>query len=363
MKVVSLVAGTANLMKVAPIHAALCAAGVQHKIIDMGIYQKPGIPELYTELKLPSPFEICQDTDKDFSKFQLSRNLSTQLREALSHLSPDILLVYGDMSGIVEASVVAKQLRIKIAHVEAGLRNYDLEDLEEWNRTITDAFSTWLFTISKTGEQNLLAEGHPANHIHVVGNTVIDCLKQNKSLIDTSSNVTDGLNITEKQFGLVTIHREHNLSSQERLSNIVEAIKRVQNKIPLVFLLYENTKQALKQFNLDNELLVQPNITMLDRLPYREFLGILSRATFVLTDSSGIQDETTFLRIPCFTCLDVTHRSDTVDYGTNQLVGNDPALIESSILIALASKGLYSVTLPEQWDGNAATRIAAILTS
>ncbi|HLG61635.1 MAG TPA: UDP-N-acetylglucosamine 2-epimerase [Ktedonosporobacter sp.] len=358
-KIASLVGGAANLMKLAPIHYELQHRGVDHAIIDVGLYMKTHGMALFAELQLPAPTAILSIDSRNASYIDTIKETAHELAKALTRLTPDILLTYGDLNAVVAAALCTARLKIPLGHVEAGLRNHDFSDTEEINRTIADKFSHWLFAASQTGTQNLIAEGYSREKIYFVGNTIIDCLKLHLPYVRKDLPAEWGLQ--NLPYGICSFHRERNLESKSRLEALLEGIRRAQEQTKLVFLAYQETTEALSHFGLEQNLRSMPNVLWFSRLGYIEFLTLLSGAKFVLSDSSGMQDETAYLGIPCFTCLDVTHRTDSIDYGTNRLVGSDPATIAAHVFAVLHGERRSNILLPDLWDGGAASRIVSNL--
>lgn len=356
MRTVSIIGGRPNVIKAASIHQSLIEAGLQHKIIDIGVYKKPYGEKIYAELNLPIPSMVLEvPSTQDYLlgiKF-----LIAEISRALDIIKPDILLIYGDINPGVAASLSSVNKGIPFVHIEAGLRNYDLNDTEEINRLVIDKFSKFLFCTSKDAKNNLLKESFNQQKIFVVGNTIIRTLSGHLRL--AKLEILKELELLNKTYGLVTIHREENLTSPSRLDNIFKGIKEIQQKIPLVFIKYASTTKALEENGYSN-LESLTNLKIVNTLSYHHYLGLLKNAAFIITDSSGIQDESTYLGIPCIVCRESTHRINTLEYGNSHLVSDNPEEIVIEVKRALASKR-KKASYPIEWDMDVGKSIATIL--
>jgi len=356
MKTLSIIGGRPNIIKVEPVHNGLIKAGITHELLDIGVFERPYGKRTYAELGLPNPITSLQhpNTNNYLSDIKI---LAGEIKDVLDQLKPDLLLVYGDLNPGIAASLSGMTKNVPIAHIEAGLRNRDLNDTEEINRLIIDRSSILLFCTSESSQLNLLSEGISRNKIFVVGNTIISSLKQH--LNNSQNEILKGMGLLGKKFGLVTIHREENLMHPDRLDNILRAIEKIQQNTPLIFIQYRSTIQALIKNGYQNSELLK-NIKATDTLSYHEYLGILKNASFVLTDSSGIQDEAAYLGIPCLTCRETTHRVDTVTSGNNVLVSDNQDKIKTETQLILQGKKIKS-SYPNSWDENVGDLIADAL--
>jgi UDP-N-acetylglucosamine 2-epimerase (non-hydrolysing) len=282
-----------------------------------------------------------------------------RIEPVLLEQRPDLVLVVGDVNSTVAASLAAAKLGIPVAHVEAGLRSFDRSMPEEINRIVTDALADYLFVTEADAVENLLKEGRPRERIYFVGNVMIDALQQFLPLAQKSRIMQD-LGLVENgnflPFGVLTLHRPSNVDSVETLDKLLGAIEAVAGKLPLVFPVHPRTRHKLADMGKKK----YPHLRMIDPLGYLEFLCLLSRARLVLTDSGGIQEETTALGVPCLTLRENTERPVTVTKGTNYIVGQDPGKILAAASEILAGHGKTG-QLPELWDGHAAERIVAVL--
>jgi UDP-N-acetylglucosamine 2-epimerase (non-hydrolysing) len=264
---------------------------------------------------------------------------------------PNWVIVVGDVNSTLACALTAKKLGIPVAHVEAGLRSRDMSMPEEINRLCTDAISDLLFTTDPIADENLKNEGVAAEKIHFVGNTMIDTLHQH---IERARQLPLPDGLTPGNYGVLTIHRPSNVDSSNRLAPILGAINTIADRIPMIFPVHPRTALRLKEIEL------HPRIRIVEPMSYLPFLGLVARSRMVLTDSGGIQEETTVLGVPCLTMRPNTERPITCEIGTNVLVGTDPKRIvqeANSILDGNKRTG----AIPEKWDGHAAERIVDVL--
>jgi UDP-N-acetylglucosamine 2-epimerase (non-hydrolysing) len=359
MLALSVVGGRPNLVKTEPVNLGLRKAGITHFIVDAGVYLKPYGPETFNDLGLPPPSVIFDFDAGQWDYLEIVKRLTLKYVEIFSALKPNVILVYGDINPGVAATLAALRLGIPVAHVEAGLRNYDIQDTEEINRLIIDRFSKKLFATSNLARANLLNEKIASENIHVVGNTLIDALRRHLPLARYS--ILSELGLRNAKYGLVTIHREENLFLKERLQEILEAVHQIQERVPLIFVRYYSTLRALSEHGIDEFPSTLSHVKLISTLPYHDYLGVLQNATFVLTDSSGIQDETTYLGIPCLTCRDTTHRPETIQMGTNRLVGANTSSIVGAVTEILEGEPLRSKRYPQEWDLSVGDNIACAI--
>lgn len=263
---------------------------------------------------------------------------------------PDLVLVYGDVNSTVAATLVCAKLGVRVGHVEAGLRSFDRSMPEEINRLVTDQLADLLFTPSEDGDENLRRQGIASDKIHRVGNVMIDSLVR---LLPAAKLVAH--RDLPRRYALVTLHRPANVDESVTLKGILESLLEVNRDLTVIFPAHPRTRQRIAEFGLS-----PGQLLLLDPLPYVDFMALQTRATVVITDSGGIQEETTYLNIPCLTLRENTERPITVSMGTNVLVGRDRVKLAtelSKVLDGKAKKG----TIPPLWDGKAGERIAAIV--
>jgi UDP-N-acetylglucosamine 2-epimerase (non-hydrolysing) len=263
---------------------------------------------------------------------------------------PDLVLVYGDVNSTMAATLVCSKLSIAIGHVEAGLRSFDRTMPEEINRLITDQLADYLFTPSDDGDRNLCREGVSPHKIHRVGNVMIDSLVRLLPMAMKSKP-----NAFTERYALVTLHRPSNVDDPRVLRHILECMVSVSSELDIVFPVHPRTRHRIHDFGIDTT-----RLHLLEPVPYIEFLSLQARATAVITDSGGIQEETTYLGVPCLTLRHNTERPVTVDLGTNVLIGDDTVRLRAELSQILAGKGKRG-TIPPLWDGRASERIADII--
>ncbi|MBN2227239.1 MAG: UDP-N-acetylglucosamine 2-epimerase (non-hydrolyzing) [candidate division Zixibacteria bacterium] len=271
---------------------------------------------------------------------------------------PDLVIVFGDVNSTLAAAVVTSKLCLRLAHVEAGLRSFDNAMPEEINRIVTDRLSDYLFASEKSGLVNLKQEGTPESKIFFVGNIMIDSLAGNLEKA-RQSDILDRLGLHSQGYVAMTMHRPANVDNPELLGSILDTVRTISRKIPVVFPCHPRTRKMIEENNLgdiDNS----ADLRMLNPLGYLEFLHLQSEAKFVLTDSGGIQEETTYLRIPCLTVRENTERPSTVEVGSNIITGTDPEKILEAADNVLAGNSKIG-TIPDLWDGHTAERIVEIL--
>jgi UDP-N-acetylglucosamine 2-epimerase (non-hydrolysing) len=265
---------------------------------------------------------------------------------------PDFVLVYGDVNSTIAAALVSAKLGIRVGHVEAGLRAFDWTMPEEINRVVTDRLADLLFTPSKDADANLKHEGVPPEKIHRVGNVMIDSLVR---LLPVAAKVER--NGFPERYALVTLHRPSNVDDNESLKNILQSLVEVSKVLDVVFPVHPRTRQRIAEFGRSTG-----KLHLSETLPYIEFLALQSRAAVVITDSGGIQEETTFLGVPCLTLRNNTERPVTVSMGTNVIVGQDREKLRDEVSKVVGGRAKRGA-IPPLWDGHAGERIAATLAS
>lgn len=268
---------------------------------------------------------------------------------------PDLIIVVGDVNSTLAASIVANKSNTKLAHVESGLRSRDLQMPEEWNRLVTDQLADFLFVTEQSGKENLLAEGKKEEQIFFVGNTMIDTLVAFESDIDASP-VLNKMNLSPESYVLMTIHRPSNVDQPESLKKLADLIQFVSYNYQIVFPIHPRSMNNIKKFGLEKSFTENKNLLLTEPLDYLAFQKLIKHCKLVITDSGGIQEETTFRRIPCLTLRENTERPITIELGTNELIPFDLAVIEQKI--SSIEKGTFKKgTVPPLWDGKATERI------
>ena len=343
-----------NFMKIAPVAAALRKdPRVRGTIVHTGQHYDRGMSQIFFEqLGIPQP-DICLEVGSG-SHARQTAEIMIRIEPVLLERRPAAVLVFGDVNSTVAASLVAAKLGIRVAHVEAGLRSFDRSMPEEINRVVTDAISDWLFVSERSGIENLAREGVDSGHVHFVGNVMIDTLLASRARAEALAMPARlGL---RGDYAVLTLHRPSNVDDVNALRARLEPIFELASRMPVVFPVHPRTRQVLVELGLGGS----ARLRLLEPLGYLEFLGLLAGARLCVTDSGGIQEETTILGVPCVTLRENTERPVTISFGTNRLAGVDPDHIQRTIAEALAVP--RSARAPELWDGRAAERIAAILT-
>ncbi len=341
-------------MKIAPIHRAFSAKCNGHHLLLVHTgqhYSRNMSDDFFRDLGIPEP-DINLEVGSGSHADQTARVMQAFEPVCLDH-RPDWVIVVGDVNSTLACALTAKKLGINVAHIEAGLRSRDMSMPEEINRLCTDVISDLLFTTDPIAGENLRNEGVAAEKIYFVGNTMIDTLRQQ---IDRARQLPLPEGLAPGSYAVLTLHRPANVDSPDRLASILGAINAIAQRIPIVFPIHPRTASRL------NGMALHPAIQTVEPMSYLPFLGLVARSRMVLTDSGGIQEETTVLGIPCLTMRPNTERPITCEIGTNILVGTDPTRIikeANAILDGHTRPG----AIPEKWDGHAAERIVDILLS
>ena len=350
-------------MKMAPILGAFSA---HHPAIPVVLvhtgqhYDQDMNDRLFVDLRLPYP-DVNLEVGSGTHAVQTAE-VMRRFEPVLDAYKPSCVLVVGDVNSTLACTLVGVKKGVPVVHVEAGLRSYDRGMPEEINRVLTDQIADRLYTTERSALDNLLREGIAEERVRFVGNVMIDSLLSNLEFARTSTKVFSESTVlldALHPFGVVTLHRPSNVDQIDTLRPLLGVLREVSGKLPLVFALHPRTSANIKRFGL-NDLVSSERIVLLPPLGYMEMLGLMSNAKFVLTDSGGLQEETTALGIPCLTIRENTERPITVDYGTNTLVGRDRLAILDGVDEILSGGGKRG-RVPELWDGHAAERIAADL--
>lgn len=361
-KILSIAGARPNFVKIAPvlkqlrryknIHSFLVHTG-QH-------YDKEMSKVFFEDLHLPKP-DICLNVGSHNQAKQTAK-IMIGLESVLVREKPDLIIVVGDVNSTLAGALVASKLSIPIAHIEAGLRSFDRSMPEEINRLITDSLSQFLFTPSRDANENLYREGISKNKIYFVGNVMIDSLMEFKDIICNNKGLLNKLRLSKKDFAILTLHRPSNVDNARDIKKIIRGLSMIQRRIKIVFPVHPRTRFFLKKFGFSKLLSNLENLHLVEPLGYLDFLTLINNSLFVITDSGGIQEETTVLGVPCLTVRENTERPVTIARGTNTIVGTNPdTLIKESfnILSGISKKG----RVPELWDGKASERIVKILLS
>lgn len=357
MRIISVVGARPNFMKVAPLCRAFESYSfIDHKIVHTGQHYDYSMNKLFFEqLGITEPYVHLNVGSSSHAK--QTAQIMMQFEEILVKESPTCVLVVGDVNSTLACSLVASKMHIPVVHVESGLRSGDRLMPEELNRIVTDHLSDFLFVSEESGLINLEKEGIPKEKVFFVGNVMIDSLINNLSKAD-EINLGSISKVTNQNYGLVTLHRPSNVDDKQRLSRIVMLLKSIARKYPLIFPMHPRTKNNLKRLELDTELYSISNLTVIEPQGYFQFLKLMKESSFLLTDSGGIQEETSYLNVPCITIRDNTERPVTCTIGTNTLI---PFKNIDSIEEVLETKLKNIKSIPTKiplWDGKTAQRIA-----
>jgi UDP-N-acetylglucosamine 2-epimerase (non-hydrolysing) len=350
LNIFHIVGARPNFMKVAPVLNALKGRkNMVQTLVHTGQHYDVNMSEVFfRQLGMPAPDVYLAVGSGTHAK--QTAEIMIRLEPVVVERQPDIVLVYGDVNSTVAAALVCAKLGVRVGHIEAGLRSFDRTMPEEINRLVTDQLADWLFTPSEDGDENLRREGIPPEKVFCVGNVMIDSLVR---LLPSAENT--GIDGLPERYALVTLHRPANVDDSVTLKGILESLVEVNRDLTVVFPAHPRTRKRIADFGL-----TAGQLCVLDPLSYVDFLGLQSRATVVITDSGGIQEETTYLGVPCLTLRENTERPVTVTLGTNVLVGRDPDKLRSELSRVLAGQAKKG-TIPPLWDGHAGERIAAIL--
>ena len=360
MKVIQVVGARPNFMKVAPLHRAIQKlAGWTSKIVHTGQHFDAKMSDVFfTQLELPEP---------DFflgigggSHTEVTAKIMVAFEKIVEAEKPDLIIVVGDVTSTLACTLVAIKMGIKVAHVEAGLRSFDRTMPEELNRILTDSVADYLFVTEESGMQHLKNEGVADERVFFAGNVMIDSLVRYQEKAKTTKILED-LGVVNSHYIVMTMHRPANVDTEKGLQSILELIELSSQDTKIIFPIHPRTRAHMEKFGLADRLDQAKNLIMTEPLGYLEFIQLMSNATAILTDSGGIQEETTYLGVPCLTFRDSTERPITVSLGTNQLLSDlDPKKTYAALKEILAGK-VKKGSIPPLWDGKAAERIAAKL--
>jgi UDP-N-acetylglucosamine 2-epimerase (non-hydrolysing) len=357
VKILAVVGARPNFVKIAPIMAELAEYPyIAATLVHTGQHYDAQMSDsFFANLEIPRP-DVNLKVQSGGAVSQIAE-IMTRIEPVLENARPDVVVVVGDVNSTVAATLAAVKVGCPVAHVEAGLRSFDRSMPEEVNRVLTDAVSDLLFTTEPAAEENLAREGVAADKVHFVGNVMIDTLFRYREKA-RQSDVLDRLRLGRAGYAVLTLHRPSNVDDEGTLGLLLGAVARIQAEIPVVFPVHPRTRRRLEA--LSPVLPPMPGLRLADPMPYLDFLQLMAESRCVLTDSGGIQEETTALGIPCLTLRHNTERPVTVTRGTNRIVGTEPdAIYESWRKVA---EGAWPAgELPELWDGKAAGRIVRVL--
>ena len=349
-----------NFMKVAPILKALKykkeeSKNIIYKLVHTGQHYDYNMSgSFFEQLEIPNP-DIFLNAGSG-TQAEQTASIMIAFEKELIKERPSIVIVVGDVNSTMACTIVAKKLNIAVAHVEAGIRSYDLAMPEEINRLVTDSIADYFFTTTKEAGENLLKNSITNDNIFFVGNTMIDTLLQNLDKLNEESILKKN-NIEKNKYFILTLHRPSNVDDYDKLKKILDTIELNNNDLSIIFPVHPRTNKVLIQNNFYSK-----NIILTAPLAYHDFIGLVKNSKGIITDSGGVTEEATVLGIPCITLRNTTERPETVNIGTNELVGDDMNLLKQCI-IKIINNDWKSGSIPELWDGKAAIRIVNILTN
>jgi UDP-N-acetylglucosamine 2-epimerase (non-hydrolysing) len=359
LKIINVVGARPNFMKMAPIIEAMnkYPEQIQHLLVHTGQhYDQKMSKAFFDDLGMPKP-----DIDLGIgsgSQAEQTGRIMIAFEKVCEVEKPDLVIVVGDVNSTMACTITAKKLGIKVAHVEAGLRSRDMSMPEEINRLCTDVLCDHLYTTDRIADVNLRNEGVAEEKIHFVGNVMIDTLLKHKEMASKLA-LRDILGLQPGKYATLTLHRPSNVDDKQILQGILEVLREISTELPIIFPIHPRTRKMVNEFNLGhyfNQGAVVEGLWLTEPLGYLEFLHLNIQAKLVLTDSGGLQEETTVLGVPCITMRNNTERPITCEVGTNVMVGNQPEEIlrqARNIMNGTVRRG----SIPEKWDGHAAERI------
>jgi len=350
-----------NFVKIAPLMAAFAKRPEMAAVlVHTGQHYDDRMSHIFfDELGIPRP-DVNLEVGSG-SHGEQTAQIMMRFEPALESYDPDVVLVVGDVNSTIACALVAAKMHVPVAHVEAGLRSFDPRMPEEINRVLTDAISEFLFVTEPSGIENLRREGAADENIHFVGNVMIDALLANLEKA-RGCGVLERLGLRPRGYATLTLHRPANVDDAETLGRLMGAIRQIADDLPVVFPVHPRTRKTLRRFGLlaEEDADRLGGIRLLAPLGYLEFLALMAEARLILTDSGGIQEEATILKVPCLTLRAGTERPVTVDVGCNQVVGSDPGRILAAYRSVVVREA-FTCGTPEKWDGRAAERIADVL--
>jgi len=361
MKILCIAGARPNFMKIAPIMDAFHAhPDIEPLLVHTGQHYDEKMSDLFfRELGIPEP-DMNLNVGSASHAVQTAEIMKAFEPVCLKHM-PDYVLVVGDVNSTIACGLVAVKLGIRLVHVEAGLRSGDRSMPEEINRLLTDSISDLLFCTEPSGVENLRLEGVSESRVHLVGNVMIDTLLRNRDKAE-KSQVLEEMQLEPGRYATMTLHRPSNVDDAVVFGGVLDAIEVIQGDLPIVFPIHPRTQKNIDLLGLRDRVASMSNLRLVDPIGYLDFLKLNANARMILTDSGGLQEEATILRVPCITIRENTERPITCEIGSNQLVGTSSAAILKAY--ERVESGRYTQSgIPELWDGHAAKRIARILAS
>lgn len=361
LKILNIVGARPNFMKIAPIYAEMKRRELEFSplIVHTGQHYDAKMSDaFFDDLGMSKP-DIHLEIGSASHAVQTAK-IMLEFEPVVLREKPDWVVVVGDVNSTIACALVASKLGVKIAHVEAGLRSWDRTMPEEINRILTDSISDLLLTPSSDGNENLKREGISDEKVKLVGNVMIDSLFRNLE-IAKESKILENLGLLEKDYSVLTLHRPSNVDEKETFKNLLEALSEISRKIPIIFPAHPRTASRIEEFGFADRI-KNSNIIIVEPLGYLDFLNLMSNSKLVLTDSGGLQEETTALKIPCLTLRENTERPITIEMGTNVLVGTNPEKIKQEAFRILEKADFTNdAKVPPLWDGKTAVRICEAL--
>ncbi|MBN1803872.1 MAG: UDP-N-acetylglucosamine 2-epimerase (non-hydrolyzing) [Sedimentisphaerales bacterium] len=360
IKIICVCGARPNFMKIAPLMRAFKGDGnFQTLLVHTGQHYDEKMSKLFfEELEIPKP-DINLEVGSGSHAVQTAEVMK-RFEPVVMDFKPDYVLVVGDVNSTIACGLVAVKLCVKLIHVEAGLRSFDRSMPEEVNRVLTDSISDLLFVTEQSGVDNLKREGVDAGKIHFVGNVMIDTLLSNKEKAERSDVLTK-MNLKPKDYAVITLHRPSNVDNMENFEKIISAFEVIEKDLKLIFPIHPRTRNNIKGLEIGKRVEAMSNLILLEPVGYLDFMKLMSNAAVIITDSGGIQEETTILQVPCMTLRENTERPVTVTEGTNRLVHIETGDILKSYNEIKTNKFETDGKIPKFWDGKAAERIANII--
>jgi UDP-N-acetylglucosamine 2-epimerase (non-hydrolysing) len=357
-KVFNVCGARPNFMKIAPlVHAMQRSARLRSTVVHTGQHYSPGLSDVFfEELRIPRP-EISLEVGSLPRTEQIAL-IEERFTPVVAREAPSLIVVVGDVNSTVACARVGRRFGVPVAHVEAGLRSFDLDMPEEHNRMETDGLSDVLYVSEESGMVNLRSEAVPGKAM-LVGNVMIDTLIAN---LDRArrSDVRARLGLEDRKYAVATFHRPSNVDSRDSASRVVDALRLLAGFCPVVFPVHPRTRDSFERFVLLSALAACPGVHLVEPMGYFDFIGLVERSRVVVTDSGGIQEETTYLKVPCLTMRENSERPSTISIGTNLLIGSDLGRLGAE-LENISSGRFKPGAVPPLWDGKAAERIVADL--
>lgn len=360
LRILSVVGTRPNFMKIAPLIDEFKKNNIGHTLVHTGQHYDFLMSKLFfDELKLPRP-DISLEMPQGIKGNEQKRRLKDAIKAEIKKTSPNLVVVVGDVNSTVAGAKAAHELGIKIAHVEAGLRSFDRSMPEEINRIQTDRISDFLFTTEKSAARNLINEGIDRKKIFFVGNVMIDTLLKHREKAK-KSKILKELMLRRKEYCVLTLHRPSNVDNKESFEAMISILEEIGKETKIVFPIHPRTRKNIESFGLGKKMDNVKNLVVTKPLGYLEFLCLMDNSMLVLTDSGGIQEETTVLGVPCITLRKNTERPATVEHGTNLLVSIDKTKVVKKAMEMMSGKISAKKRAPKLWDGKAAQRIVGVL--